>query len=241
MNFNEEKIKKNQTFEEKTEQNLKESEEIIESAELKNQKEKEVSDEKKTKRFLKKNNKTQVKELEHQIQNLTTKNISLEIEAVKLKDRIKKLEDDFKNQVKNFEEKAIIKVKDLKAEMQKKLEEDTLLVKKYSLQPFFEEFLSPFINLQKAISFGKNSENSEISAYVRGFEMLSAQIEDVMLNFGLVKIVPKIGDFFDPTIHEIHQLVEGEKDKIFEVAAIGYKLHDRTIKTALVMVGKPNE
>ncbi|AJR11895.1 heat shock protein [Mesomycoplasma dispar] len=194
---------------------------------------------KKSRRLLKKEGK--LKDLETQIQNLTTKNITLEIDSLKLKDKIKKQEDDFKLQVKAFEEKATLKVKDLKIELQKKLENETNLIKKYSLQPFFEKISSPFLNLKKAISFGSNSQNSEISAYVKGFEMLVGQIENVMQDFGLVKIDPKIGDFFDSSIHEIYEITEGEKDKILDVVSVGYKLHDRIVKTALVVVGKPNE
>ncbi|AAV27354.1 nucleotide exchange factor GrpE [Mesomycoplasma hyopneumoniae] len=195
--------------------------------------------EKKTRRFLKKEAK--LKDLENQIQNLTTRNITLEIEAIKLKDKIKKLEEDFKSQVKTFEEKATQKVKELKLDLQKKLENEQDLLKKYSLQPFFEDFSSPFLNLKKAISYGLISQNPEISAYVKGFEMLVNQIENVMENFGLVKIYPKIGDFFDSSVHEIYEIKTGENDKIIEVVSEGYKLHDRIVKTALVVVGKPNE
>ncbi|MXR10069.1 nucleotide exchange factor GrpE [Mesomycoplasma hyopneumoniae] len=195
--------------------------------------------EKKTRRFLKKEAK--LKDLENQIQNLTTRNITLEIEAIKLKDKIKKLEEDFKSQVKTFEEKATQKVKELKLDLQKKLENEQDLLKKYSLQPFFEDFSSPFLNLKKAISYGLISQNPEISAYVKGFEMLVNQIENVMENFGLVKIYPKIGDFFDSSVHEIYEIKTGENDKILEVVSEGYKLHDRIVKTALVVVGKPNE
>ncbi|UIF67054.1 nucleotide exchange factor GrpE [Mesomycoplasma hyopneumoniae] len=195
--------------------------------------------EKKTRRFLKKEAK--LKDLENQIQNLTTRNITLEIEAIKLKDKIKKLEEDFKSQVKTFEEKATQRVKELKLDLQKKLENEQDLLKKYSLQPFFEDFSSPFLNLKKAISYGLISQNPEISAYVKGFEMLVNQIENVMENFGLVKIYPKIGDFFDSSVHEIYEIKTGENDKIIEVVSEGYKLHDRIVKTALVVVGKPNE
>lgn len=195
--------------------------------------------EKKTRRFLKKEAK--LKDLENQIQNLTTRNITLEIEAIKLKDKIKKLEEDFKSQVKTFEEKATQRVKELKLDLQKKLENEQDLLKKYSLQPFFEDFSSPFLNLKKAISYGLISQNPEISAYVKGFEMLVNQIENVMENFGLVKIYPKIGDFFDSSLHEIYEIKTGENDKILEVVSEGYKLHDRIVKTALVVVGKPNE
>ncbi|NYN91837.1 nucleotide exchange factor GrpE [Mesomycoplasma hyopneumoniae] len=195
--------------------------------------------EKKTRRFLKKEAK--LKDLENQIQNLTTRNITLEIEAIKLKDKIKKLEEDFKSQVKTFEEKATQRVKELKLDLQKKLENEQDLLKKYSLQPFFEDFSSPFLNLKKAISYGLISQNPEISAYVKGFEMLVNQIENVMENFGLVKIYPKIGDFFDSSVHEIYEIKTGENDKILEVVSEGYKLHDRIVKTALVVVGKPNE
>lgn len=195
--------------------------------------------EKKTRRFLKKEAK--LKDLENQIQNLTTRNITLEIEAIKLKDKIKKLEEDFKSQVKTFEEKATQRVKELKLDLQKKLENEQDLLKKYSLQPFFEDFSSPFLNLKKAISYGLISQNPEISAYVKGFEMLVNQIENVMENFGLVKIYPKIGDFFDSSVHEIYEIKTGENEKILEVVSEGYKLHDRIVKTALVVVGKPNE
>ncbi|WHF53513.1 nucleotide exchange factor GrpE [Mesomycoplasma ovipneumoniae] len=219
---------------ESVENNLENSAQKIETESENNEK-----NSKKSRRFLKKESK--LKDLENQIQSLTTKNISLEIESLKLKDKIKKIEDDFKSQVKIFEEKAAQKVKDIKSELQAKFENDQNHIKKYSLQPFFEEFISPFLNLKKAISYGLNTENPETSSYVKGFEMLVGQIENVMENFGITKIVPEIGGFFDSSVHEVYEVSDGEKDKISDIISIGYKLHDRVVKTALVVVGNTNE
>ncbi|WP_434337027.1 nucleotide exchange factor GrpE [Mesomycoplasma conjunctivae] len=180
-------------------------------------------------------------ELEKKNQDLSNRNITLEVENLKLKDKIKLLENDFKEQIKTFEDKANEKVKTLKSDLHQKLELEKQTLKKYSIQPFFEDFLVPFLNLKQAIHFGSNSNDLAVSAYVKGFEMLMAQLENVFESFGLTKIEPQINSIFNPEEQEIYHLEKGSKDHILEVKSIGYRLHDRVIKPALVIVGKEDE
>lgn len=182
------------------------------------------------------------KKLINKINNdLISKNLNLEIEISKLREKLKTYENDFKTQIHSFEEKGNQKVKELKEELHKKFEEEAKILKLYGAQSFFEDFLSPFLNLKTAIDFGSNSNDPNVSNYVKGFSMLFAQLEAIMENFGITKIEPKVGDVYDSNTQQIYQLEVGEKDIILKIQSIGFKLHERVIKPALVIVGKNDD
>lgn len=112
--------------------------------------------------------------------------------------------------------------------------------RKFALQKFLENLINPLNVFETALRAAENSQIKEVATYAKGFEMLYNQIEDVIFNVGVSKIIPKIGDPFDPNIHQIYETIESDhpKDSIIEIKNIGYKLHDRTIRPALVVVAK---
>jgi len=78
-------------------------------------------------------------------------------------------------------------------------------------------------------------------------EMASVQIKDQSLNMILssfdkllesegVEMVKSEGTY-DPQTMECHELGAGPKDQIINVVRSGYRLHDRVLRTARVIVG----
>jgi molecular chaperone GrpE len=53
--------------------------------------------------------------------------------------------------------------------------------------------------------------------------------------------VKTVGENFDPTVHEAVSQGEGEEGKVIEELQKGYKLRDRVVRPALVVVGKGKE
>jgi len=88
-------------------------------------------------------------------------------------------------------------------------------------------------NLEKAVGAA-----SEDEAYKQGVELVLKQFVDVLGSFG-VEEVPTLGTTFDPEIHEAVSSVQddtlGEKE-IKEVFRKGYKIKDRVIRHAMVVV-----
>ncbi len=69
--------------------------------------------------------------------------------------------------------------------------------------------------------------------------MLFDQLCEGLSEGGLIKIVPRVGEEFDPEIHHAisTEKKSGRANKIVSVKQVGYKLHDRVIKPAVVVVG----
>lgn len=82
-------------------------------------------------------------------------------------------------------------------------------------------------------------------------EMASAQIKDQSLNMILnsfdkllesegVEVVKTEGQY-DPNTMECQELSVGPKDQVIKVVRNGYRLHDRVLRTARVIVGNGTE
>lgn len=73
--------------------------------------------------------------------------------------------------------------------------------------------------------------------WVEGIYLIHRKLLMVLENAGVTEI-PAEGLDFDPTVHEAITQAEGEEGKVVAVVQKGYKLGDRVIRPALVVVGK---
>ena len=84
--------------------------------------------------------------------------------------------------------------------------------------------------------------NPQLKNLFDGLTMTEVQLVKVFTKNGLVKIEPPAGEKFDPHIHEaLFQQPKTEDSvsgTVASVTKIGYKLHTRTIRPALVGVFK---
>lgn len=74
----------------------------------------------------------------------------------------------------------------------------------------------------------------------KGIYLIRSQIEDILKKRGLEKIILKPGDPFDPTIAEAMTEVASESPPgtIVEEIEPGYKLHDKVLRAARVIIAK---
>lgn len=80
-------------------------------------------------------------------------------------------------------------------------------------------------------------------AFAEGFEMILSQLKNALAQNGVQEINPK-GEVFDPQYHECVAHVpstEVEEGQVLEVQRIGYRLGDRLIRPATVIVSKGAE
>jgi molecular chaperone GrpE len=70
-----------------------------------------------------------------------------------------------------------------------------------------------------------------------GVNGIVMQLDKALSELGVKKIEPKIGDIFDPNLHEAIQQWPGDPDNsIFKLVQNGYQLNDKVIRPALVEV-----
>lgn len=110
--------------------------------------------------------------------------------------------------------------------------------RKYAALPMIRDILPVIDNLQRAIIAA--DDGSEGSGLTAGVQMVLTQLEMVLQQHDCVEI-PAAGQDFDPSNHEaVAQRISDEfpAGKVLEVAQTGYKLHDRVIRPAQVVVSQ---
>ena len=152
-------------------------------------------------------------------------------EEFKLKERIAKLEADC-NQWKNEYYRAYADMKNLRDSIEK----DHREVLKYRAAGFIEDLLPILDGFHMALSIETTSQ--EMKNFLTGFAFIYRNMVSVLENEGVNEVSPKVGDVFDP--HSMSALEtqydEGEPNRVLKVNAKGYKLHDRLIRPAIVVV-----
>ncbi|XP_075999950.1 grpE protein homolog 1, mitochondrial [Genypterus blacodes] len=154
------------------------------------------------------------------------------MEKTQLEEQLKEMTDKYK--------RALADTENLRTRSQKMVEDAKL----YGIQGFCKDLLEVADVLEKATeSVPKeevSSQNPHLKNLYDGLVMTEVQVQKVFTKHGLVKLNPD-GQKFDPYEHEalFHAPVEGkEPGTVAIVTKVGYKLHGRTLRPALVGVAK---
>ncbi|KAG7461946.1 hypothetical protein MATL_G00196520 [Megalops atlanticus] len=153
-------------------------------------------------------------------------------EKVQLEEQLKEITDKYK--------RALADTENLRQRSQKMVEDAKL----YGIQGFCKDLLEVADILEKATESVPKEEVTEDNPHLKnlydGLVMTEVQIQKVFTKHGLVRLNPE-GQKFDPYEHEalFHAPVEGkEPGTVAMVTKVGYKLHGRTLRPALVGVAK---
>ena len=129
----------------------------------------------------------------------------------------------------------------LAAEMQniqKRFDKEKENTIKYGNEKIIKELLAVVDNLDRTLlSLDKSDE--KLQNIILGIEMVHKQFLEILSKNGL-KRLSSLGEEFNPNFHEALQQKESEEDEgtILEVYQEGYKLNDRLIRPAKVIVAK---
>ncbi|KAL4660937.1 hypothetical protein GN956_G1591 [Arapaima gigas] len=153
-------------------------------------------------------------------------------EKAQLEEQLREITDKYK--------RALADTENLRQRTQKMVEEAKL----YGIQGFCKDLVEVADILEKATESVPKEEvttnNPHLKSLYDGLVMTEVQIQKVFTKHGLVKLNPE-GQKFDPYEHEalFHTPVEGkEPGTVAMVTKVGYKLHGRTLRPALVGVVK---
>lgn len=151
---------------------------------------------------------------------------SLKEELAKAKEEIAKMKNDYARAYADTEN------------MKKRLQKEADTTKKYRFQQAGLALLPIMDNMGMALKV--KSENQELMNYVKGFEMIYSQLEQVIQNEG-IKEVEALNKPFDHNTMQalVQEAVEGvESGIVIEVLQKGYMLKDRILRPALVKVSE---
>jgi molecular chaperone GrpE len=120
--------------------------------------------------------------------------------------------------------------------IRKRARRDVAEQSKFATLPLVAELVEVVDNLDRALQSADDNESQ--SAMVQGVKIVANQLNQLLANTGCQRI-ETVGKEFDPTLHEAIQIQPNEEYPaqvvIFE-ARPGYKLHDRVIRAAQVII-----
>ena len=114
--------------------------------------------------------------------------------------------------------------------------EDAEKTRKYALESFSQELLTVKDSLEASL----NSETIDLITLKDGVELTLKQLNSVFEKFNIDEINP-IDEKFNPNEHQAISMIESEDKEantILNVLQKGYKLNERVIRPAMVVVSK---
>ena len=114
--------------------------------------------------------------------------------------------------------------------------EDAEKTRKYALESFSQELLTVKDSLEASL----NSETIDLTTLKDGVELTLKQLNSVFEKFNIDEINP-IDEKFNPNEHQAISMIESEDKEantILDVLQKGYKLNERVIRPAMVVVSK---
>jgi molecular chaperone GrpE len=108
---------------------------------------------------------------------------------------------------------------------------------RYAATPLLRDLLPVRDNIQRAIDAADKVDNAD--SLKQGIRMVAEQLSTVLHQHHCVEIPIRIGDPFDPNIHEAVSVQPHDalpENTVATVVRAGYRLHDRVLRPAQVIV-----
>ena len=144
-------------------------------------------------------------------------------------------------------EAEIEKYKDValraEAEMQnlrRRAERDVRNAHKFGTERLLQNLLPVLDSLEKAIETSEAAGQEEDDPQLEGIKLCSKLFIDVLTKEGIEALDPQ-GEPFDPNLHEALSMIENpdlEPNSVMTVIQKGYRLNERLVRPAKVMVSK---
>ena len=123
--------------------------------------------------------------------------------------------------------------------LQKQKQHELLDYYKFRNQDLITDLLEVIDALNHSLAFKESSE--ETKKFLQGIQMTTDRFSQILKNFGVKKIKVKIGDQYNPGLH---QTLDARWEKkhpegtILGVGQDGYLLHDRVLRTSKVVINQ---
>ena len=129
------------------------------------------------------------------------------------------------------------------AEMQnlrRRSERDVQNAHKFGAERLIQNLLPVVDSLEKAVEASQQAETAEDDPQLEGLKLCLKLFTDVLTKEG-IEVVDPLGQPFDPNVHEALSMIENpdmEPNSVMAVIQKGYRLHERLVRPAIVMVSK---
>ena len=112
---------------------------------------------------------------------------------------------------------------------------------RYANEALIEELLPTMDSFEMAISAARDSDDNAIDSLKTGIEMVYTQLRRTLEEVGVTEI-DAVDQAFDPSQHEAvsrRKTDEAEEGTVLEQTRKGYRLRDRLLRAASVVVAAP--
>lgn len=129
------------------------------------------------------------------------------------------------------------------AEMQnlrRRAERDVQNAHKYGIERLLQNLLPVLDSLEKAVEVSEAAASDDDDPQLEGIRLCSKLFVDVLTREGVEALDP-LGEPFDPNLHEALSMIENpdlEPNSVMAVIQKGYRLNERLVRPAKVMVSK---
>ena len=129
------------------------------------------------------------------------------------------------------------------AEMQnlrRRAERDVQNAHKYGIERLLQNLLPVLDSLEKAVEVSEAAASDDDDPQLEGIRLCSKLFVDVLTREGVEALDP-LGEPFDPNLHEALSMIENpdlEPNSVMTVIQKGYRLNERLVRPAKVMVSK---
>ena len=116
--------------------------------------------------------------------------------------------------------------------------------RRFALEGFASELLNVRDSLDLAKSVDLDGAEGVVERVAEGLELTLKQLDSAFEQFSVFEISPEVGDKLDPESHQAMTLAPSSAvapNHICQVIQKGYRLHDRLLRPARVIVAKAPE
>ena len=176
------------------------------------------------------------KNLKEEVKEVSEREKELENQVRELEEKIKKLE--------NIARISNTKMVELQREleyMKERYRRDLEEHRKYGYEKFATDILEVIDNFERAIESGRISKDFE--AFFKGVELIYRELLSILEKYN-IKEIDVEGKEFDPYTSEAVERIYSEEhppNTVVKVIRKGYKLHEKVIRPARVVVSSEKE
>ena len=112
---------------------------------------------------------------------------------------------------------------------------------RYGHENLVKDLLGAVDNLDRAVDHARRSGGGDFESMLQGVELVQRELQGVLAKHGVARI-EAAGEPFDPTLHEAMAQQEERSvpaNTVVQVYQPGYRLWDRLLRPARVVVSKP--
>jgi len=123
----------------------------------------------------------------------------------------------------------------------RRAQKDRQDVIQYGHENLVKDLLSTVDNLDRAIEHAQQNDGGDLASLLQGVELVQREFYGVLAQHEVFAIDAE-GSQFDPSLHEAMAHVQDDSvppNSVIEVLQTGYRLRDRLLRPARVVVAKP--